>query len=51
MFRTNNCSSSGGVYKQPTVFYHAEIILQLYNLFKYRLHSYNVIKSVNAFGS
>jgi len=23
MFRTNNCSSSGGLYKQLTVFFHA----------------------------
>ena len=23
MFRTNNCSSSGGLYKQITVFFHA----------------------------
>ena len=30
MFQTNNCSSSGGLYKQLTVFYHAEIKLKLY---------------------
>jgi len=29
MFQTNNFSS-GGPYKQLTVFYHAEIILKLY---------------------
>jgi hypothetical protein len=37
MFRTNNFSSSGGLYKQLTVFYHAEIILKLYELSRYRL--------------
>jgi len=25
MFRTNNCSSSGGLYKQLTVYYHASL--------------------------
>jgi hypothetical protein len=44
MFRTSNCSSSEGVlYKQLTAFYHAEIILQLYEVSGYRLSSYNVI--------
>jgi hypothetical protein len=37
MFRTNNFSSSGGLYKQITVFYHAEIILKLHELSRYRL--------------
>ena len=51
MFRTNNCSSSGGPHRQLTVFYHAEIILKLYKLSRHRLSSYNVIKSINIFGS
>jgi len=41
MFQTNNNSSSG-LYKQLTVFYHAEIILKLYELssYKYNLYRY-----------
>jgi len=37
MFRTNNFSSSRGLYKQLTVFYHAEIILKLHELSRCRL--------------
>jgi len=47
MFRTSNCSSSGGVlHKQLTAFDHAEIILQLYEWSGYRLSSYNVITNI-----
>jgi len=37
MFWTNNCSSSGGLYKQLKVIHHAEIMLKLYELSRYRL--------------
>jgi len=43
MFRTSNSSSPGGLYKQLTVFHHAEIILKLYELSRCGLTSYNVI--------
>jgi len=48
MFRKSNCSSSGGVlYRQLTVFHHAEIILKLYLLSIYRLSSYSVFSEYN----
>jgi hypothetical protein len=47
-----NCSSSGGVlHKQLTVFHHAEITLKLYDLSRYILSSYNVIKGIKVYGS
>jgi hypothetical protein len=46
MFRTDNCSSSGGVlYKQLTVSHHAEIILKLYLLYKI----YNILYTVTIY--
>ena len=52
MFRTNNCSSSGGVlYKQLTVFHHAEIVSKWYEFSRYGLTSYTAIKSIEVFGS
>jgi len=48
MFRTSNCSSSPGVlYRQLTVFQHAEIILKLFELSGYRLSSYSVFSVYN----
>jgi hypothetical protein len=45
MFRASNCSSSAGLlYKQLTVFHHAEIILKLYELS--RLSWYSVITGI-----
>jgi hypothetical protein len=37
MFRTNNRSSSAVLYKQLTAFDHAENIVELYELSRYRL--------------
>jgi len=49
MFRKNNFSSSGGLYKQVTVFCHAGIILKLYELSRYRLSSYTLLIMNNYF--
>jgi hypothetical protein len=43
VFRTNDFSSLGGLYKQLTVFYHAEIISILYDLSRYIPSPYSVI--------
>jgi hypothetical protein len=46
MFRTNNFPSSGALHKQPTIFYHTEIILKLYEFYRHTLSSYSDIKSI-----